>query len=206
MILGVPANVAQLDEARSAKLVEALKREFLERARPLAFIDVTYEKGGTLVRTTARVSAGWDESKSYCQFYGDQCIDFRSDITLRVKVWMSGFRSGNSGVLIRADGLKCFPAAFAATYENQSIVATIAGESLTLRVPLHESLPWINTSNGKVAIDWRPGIVASHDGMAYEIRHMIVINFPNPKRGDFKEWDLLPFLPGGLVERNRRKH
>jgi hypothetical protein len=119
---------------------------------------------------------------------------------------VNGFRSERRGILTKVAGLKCFPANFNSEYESQSIKAKFAEGHLSLWVPLHENLPWIATSNGKVAIDWRPGPIASHDGSAFEVRHMIVINVPTKKEGDFKEWDLLPFLPGGLVERNRRKH
>jgi len=87
----------------------------------VSYIDTTFERGGKTIKTVAKVYGGWDSTKKTgCQFYDQQFLDYKGDITL--------------------------------------------------------------------------------------LRHMIVINLPVSKRGDYKEWDLLPFLPGGLIERNRRKH
>jgi hypothetical protein len=160
----------------------------------MSYVDVTFERGGTLVKTIARVSAGWDGSKPN-QFYDQQFIDFRGDVTMRVAVWMSA-----------SNALRIFPLELCANYHAGVIKASLAQGRLSLSVPLQPDLPWIQTSNGKAAVDWQPGQIAVHGNIGFQLRHMIVFNLPNAKRGDYKEWDLLPFLSGGLIERNRRQH
>jgi hypothetical protein len=160
----------------------------------MSYVDVTFERGGTLVKTIARVSAGWDGSKPN-QFYDQQIIDFRGDIKIRVAVWMSASRK-----------LRTFPLGLSANYDAGVIKALITQGRLSLSVPLQPDLPWIQTSNGKAAVDWQPGQIAVDGNIGLQLRHMIVFNLPNAKKGDHKEWDLLPFLSGGLIERNRRRH
>jgi hypothetical protein len=160
----------------------------------MSYVDVTFEGGGDLVKTIARVSAGWDGSKVY-QFYSQQMVDFKSDIKLRVAVWLS------ASTLLRD-----FSEALRATHDEGLMKAAITHGRLSLSVLFHPDLPWIKTSNGKFAVDWQVGQIAVHENVTLQLRHMIVFNLPSPKRGDYREWDLLPFLPGGLLESNRRRH
>ena len=160
----------------------------------MSYVDVTFERGGEMVRTIAKVSAGWDGSKAY-QFYGQQIVDFKGDIKLRVAVWLS------ASTLLRN-----FSEGLSATHDEGLMKAAIKQGLLSLSVVFHPSLPWIKTSKGKLAVDWQVGQIAAHENVTLQLRHMIVFNVPQPKRGDYKEWDLLPFLPGGLLESDRRRH
>ncbi|MGC1685750.1 MAG: hypothetical protein WA734_09040 [Candidatus Acidiferrales bacterium] len=167
----------------------------------MPYVDVNFERNGTIIKTTAKVSTGWNGSKPSHQFYGEEKLDYRLGFELRVAVWMAA-RDPN-GRVCRADN---FPTELVGSYETRLIRASIADGRLALSVSLSPELPWIQTSNGKLAVDWQPGPIATHKGISFDVRHMIVFNLPSVKKGDYKEWDLLPFLPGGLLESNRRRH
>jgi hypothetical protein len=175
----------------------------------MSYIDVTFERGGQVVKTLAKVYGGWDSSKkSGYQFYDHQFVDFRGDVTLHVRVWMFStwtidLRESRHDI---PEHVTEFPLDLTSQLENGRIRVSIAKGRVSIAVWLDRDLPWITTSNGKPAIDWGPELIAQHANAAYMLRHMIVFNLPSAKRGDYKEWDLLPFLPGGLIERNRRKH
>ena len=174
----------------------------------MSYIDTTFERGGQVVKTLAKVYGGWDSTKKGGnRFYDWQLIDWRGDIRLSVKVWM-----GRMQLLdLESPGLVYdhspeFPLDLTAQFNDGQLTASIANGRVSIAVILSKNLPWIFTSNKKWAIDWGPKTIAQHRGQVYELRHMIVFNLPAPKIGDSWERDLLPFLPGGLVERNRRKH
>jgi hypothetical protein len=174
----------------------------------MSYIDATFERGGDLVKTLAKVYVGWDSSKKKgFQFYDQQHLDYKGGVTLRVAVWMGGSFSLNSTTLDQtSDCSTVFPMDFTAKFNDGSLEASIASGRLSILVSLGRRLPWIVTSTGKPAVDWGPLAIAEYRNTAYLLRHMLVFNLPSSKRGDYKEWDLLPFLPGGLIERNRRKH
>jgi len=174
----------------------------------MSYLDTTFERSGNLIKTFAKVSGGWESTKkSGCQFYAQQLVDYRGDITLSVKVWISSaFAVDYTGLERANEYIGDFPFDFRAHFNDEKIRAAIADGCLSISVYLRQELPWIVTSNRKPAIDWGPQIIAQYHSTAYLLRHMIVFNLPSSKRGDYKEWDLLPFLPGGLVERNRRRH
>ena len=148
----------------------------------MAWIDVTFERSGTLIKTIAKISAGWDGGRAY-QFYGEELVDYPGDMRLRVAVWM------NAATL-----LKSFPSDFAASYGAEPLRASIARGQLSLSVVLGKGLSWIKTSNGKPAIDWQPGQIFSNSETSFQIRHMIVFNRPNAPRGDYRAWDLLGLI------------
>jgi hypothetical protein len=177
-------------------------------ALSVPYIDTTFERDGTTIKTVAKVYGGWDSTKKTgCQFYDQQFLDYKGDITLRVAVWMSGacaliYRGPDRSY----DYSQLFPLDFSANFDDGRLQAAIVRGRVSISLTLQPQLPWIVTSNGKPAINWGPEIIAEYRGIVYQLRHMIVINLPVSKRGDYKEWDLLPFLPGGLIERNRQRH
>jgi hypothetical protein len=166
----------------------------------MSYIDTTFGRGGELIKTCAKVYGGWDSTRTRgYQFYDHEYIDYKGDIRLRVAVWM--------GRAFRPSGhVDEFPLDFTAQFDDGMLQASIAAGRLSLSIGLRQESPWIVTSNGKLALDWGPQVVAQRNEAAYLLRHMIVFNFPYSRRGDYREWNLLPFLPGGLVERNRRRH
>jgi hypothetical protein len=175
----------------------------------MSYIDVTFERGGQLVKTLAKVYGGWDSTKkSGNQFYDHQFVEYKGDVTLHVRVWMFSTwvvdlnATSESSPEQEAE----FPVGLESRFEAGEVKANLAKGRVSISVLLARSLPWITTSNGKPAVDWGPQQIAQYRGTAYMLRHMIVFNLPSTRRGDYKEWDLLPFLPGGLIERNRRKH
>lgn len=171
----------------------------------MAYIDTTFARGGMIVNTIAAIHAGWDSGKRGNQFYGEQRLDYKGDVTLAVRVWaFSGFATGSPGE--RFDYRQVFPADFSAQFEAEGVKCQIASGRAALSLDFLPMLPWIVTENGKPAINWGPYIVAQYRTAAYLLRHMIVFNLPRSKRGGYRAWDLLPFLPGGLVERNPRRH
>jgi hypothetical protein len=99
-----------------------------------------------------------------------------------------------------------FPLDLTDHFDDGQIAASTANGRVSIAVFLSRDLPWIVTSNNKPAVDWGPQQISQCRGTAYLLRHMIVFNLPGSKKGDYWERDLLPFMPGGLVERNRRKH
>jgi hypothetical protein len=163
----------------------------------MSYIDTTFEKGGNLIKTLAKIHGGWNPKKAGFQFYDQQLLDYKGDITLRVAVWMTA-----SSIELSRD----FPLDFEAQFDDGRLRASIAKGRLLLSVFLQPELPWIVTSNGKPAVDWGPQPFAQYGNSAYILRHMIVFNLPSQRARVWKEWDLLPFLPGGLIERNRRRH
>ena len=174
----------------------------------MSYIDTTFERGGQVVKTLAKVYGGWDSTKKGgCQFYDQQLIDFRADIRLRVKVWMGWMQilDLESPDQVYDDSPE-FPLDLIAQFNDGQLAASIANGRVSIAVTLSANLPWIFTSNKKWAVDWGPKTIAQHRGQAYQLRHMIVFNLPAPRIGNSWERDLLPFLSGGLVERNRKKH
>jgi hypothetical protein len=89
----------------------------------MAYIDVTFEKGATLIKTVAKIPAGWDERKH--KFYGQQFADFKNDIQLSVKVWLT------TSTVVRE-----FPMDFNAKFDAASIKGEFANGRLTLSAPL----------------------------------------------------------------------
>jgi hypothetical protein len=174
----------------------------------VSYVDTTFERGGLLIKTLAKVYGGWDSTKrTGYQFYDQQLVDYRGDVTLRSAVWVfSAYVIGSKAPGQGGETLREFPLDLTSRLDDGQVLTSIANGRLSITVSLDASLPWIVTSNGKPAVDWGPIQIAQHESTAYLLRHMIVFNLPWSKRGDYKEWDLLPFLPGGLVERNRRKH
>lgn len=174
----------------------------------MAYIDTTFERDGTLIKTSAKVHAGWDSSKrGGYPFSGEQRVDYRGDVTLRVAVWIFSTFVVNDVQPDQAfDYRQVFPVDFTAQFDDGMLQAGIAKGRLAISMCLSPTLPWIVTSNRKPAVNWGPQIIAEYRNAAYSLRHMIVFNMPSSKRGDYRDWDLLPFLPGGLVERNRRRH
>jgi hypothetical protein len=174
----------------------------------MSYIDTTFERGGDLVKTVAKAYEGWNSSKKKgCQFYDQQFLEYRGDVTLRVAVWVSGSYSPTTAVADEPfDCSAMFPLDLSAHYKDETLEASTARGRIFISMSLRRELPWIVTSNGKPAVDSGDLIVAQHRNAAYVLRYMLVFNLPSSKRGNYKEWDLLPFLPGGLVERNRRKH
>jgi hypothetical protein len=174
----------------------------------MSYIDTTFERGGDVVKTVAKIYGGWDETKkSGFQFYDQQYVDYKGDIKLRVAVWMCGaWAPSRSDQNEKFDYFKVFPLDFTARFTDGKFQVSIANGRLSIVLPLRRDLPWIVTSNGKPAVDWELQPVAQYRNAVYLLRHMIVFNLHSPKRGDSKEWDLLPFLPGGLFESNRRRH
>ena len=51
----------------------------------MSFIDVTFESDATVLKTIAKISAGWEGKK----FYGHQMVDYKYDVKLSVKVWIT---------------------------------------------------------------------------------------------------------------------
>lgn len=174
----------------------------------MSYIDTTFGGGGQVVKTLAKVYGGWDSTKKGgCQFYDQQFVDFRGDIRLSVKVWMGSMQSLDLESRDQVyDDSPEFPLDLTAQFDDGQLAASILNGRVSIAVSLSPDLPWIFTSNKKWAVDWGPNIIAQHRGQVYQLRHMIVFNLPAPKIGDSWERDLLPFLPGGLVERNRRRH
>jgi hypothetical protein len=154
------------------------------------------------------VYGGWDSTKKTgMQFYDQEFVDFRGDITLRVAVWMgSAFALDHTETDPNYQYIAEFPLDFTTEFDDGLLKASVSKGRLSVSMLLRPELPWIVTSNGKPAVNWGPQFIGQYRATAYQLRHMVVVNLPSKKRGDYKEWDLLPFLPGGLVERNRRKH
>ena len=175
----------------------------------MSYVDITFERGGDVVKTLAKVYGGWDSSKrTGYQFYDQQIVDYRGDVTLRSAVWMFSTHVVNLDAppVHNYEAVREFPLDLTSRFDDGQLTASIAKGRVSVMLALNPALPWIVTSNGKPAVDWGPLSIAEYRNTAFLLRHMIVFNLPSSKRGDYKEWDLLPFLPGGLVERNRRKH
>ncbi|MGC1684871.1 MAG: hypothetical protein WA734_04575 [Candidatus Acidiferrales bacterium] len=79
----------------------------------MPYVDVNFERNATIIKTTAKVSAGWDGSKPSHQFYGEEKLDYRLGFELRV-AWMTA-RDLNSRVC-RADN---FPTELVGNYETR---------------------------------------------------------------------------------------
>ncbi|MGH9698890.1 MAG: hypothetical protein ACRD5R_04675 [Candidatus Acidiferrales bacterium] len=175
----------------------------------MSYIDVTFEKGGDVVNTLVKVYGGWDSSKSRGnQFYDSQLADYRGNVIVRVAVWMSrGWALDNQVPPVpRTDSSMVFPLDFTAQFNDGTLEASIARGRVSISVVLRRELPWIVTKGGKPAVDSGTLAIAQYRNAVFLLRQMIVFNLPSTKAGVLKEWDLLPFLPGGLIERNRRRH
>lgn len=128
----------------------------------MAYIDTTFERDGTLIKTSAKVHAGWDSGKrGGYPFYGEQRVDYRGDVTLGVAVWIfSTFVVNNVQPDQAFDYRQVFPVDFTAQFDDGMLQAGIAKGRLDISVCLSPTLPWIVTSNRKPAVDWGPQIVA----------------------------------------------
>jgi hypothetical protein len=157
----------------------------------MSFIDVTFERDATVLKTVAKISAGWESKK----FYGHQLVDYKYDIKLSVKVWITASRR-----------IKDFPTDLAGKHEEDLIRSELANSRLTVYVPLEKELRWTKTDTGKPQVDWHYVQLTSDSNQSFHVQHMIVFNPPQIKKGDYWDWKLLPFLSGGLLESNRRRH
>jgi hypothetical protein len=173
----------------------------------MAYVDTTFERGGDVVKTVAKAFAGWTASAGGGRFYGEERVPYRGDVTIRSAVWLSEAFSLDPVMasLSFGDSIE-FPRDFTSQFDNGILRASVARGEVSIVIELNQMLPWIVTSNGKPAVDAGYFQIAQHQKSVYLLRHMLVFNLPTSRAGDYREWDLLPFLPGGLVERNRRRH
>jgi hypothetical protein len=145
----------------------------------MSYIDTTFERGGQVVKTLAKVYGGWDSTKKGgCQFYDQQLIDFRGDIRLSVKVWMGCMQVLDLESLDQVyDDSPQFPLDLIAQFNDGQLAASIANGRVSIVVTLSANLLWIFTSNKKWAVDWGaqnnspaswPSLpVASHDRIQF---------------------------------------
>lgn len=161
-----------------------------------------------VIKTLVKVYGGWDSSKKTgFQFYDQQFVDYRGDVTLRVAVWIGSVRILELGASSDVyDESPEFPIDLTAHFDDGRLAASIANGRVSILVTLGPDLRWIVTSNNKHAVDWGPELIAQHRSTGYLLRQLIVFNLPKSRMGNYWERDLLPFLPGGLVERNKRRH
>src|SRR5690242_15748055 len=114
----------------------------------MSYIDTTFERGGQVVKTLAKVYGGWDSTKKGgCQFYDQQLIDFRRDIRLRVKVWMGWMQIPDLESPDQVyDHSPEFPLDLTAQFNDGQLTASIANGRVSIAVTLSKNLPWIFTS------------------------------------------------------------
>jgi hypothetical protein len=72
---------------------------------------------------------------------------------------------------------------------------------------LNESLIWKKSNAGNTCVDWHKFDFPDVNGISLEFRAVLSI-YPvsGPKPSAIFDYDLLPFLPGGQLESNKRKH
>jgi len=97
-----------------------------------------------------------------------------------------------------------FPLEFRSDFGADPLTGSIGRGRLTVRARLCEELPW-KVEKGKDVVVWQIRI-GECCNVGYRLMFKIVLSRPQTARGDYKAWDLLPFLPGGQFESDRRKH
>ena len=188
-------------------------------------LDVTFEQSGSVVRTNAEVSAGWREKPTGGYFYlARQALDFRHDLKLEVEARVNASAKKAPGrsfgdikpedflerVEAQADESRPrkvppdFPLEFRSDFGSDPLTGSIGRGRLTVRTRLCEELPW-KDEKGKPVMVWQLQM-GEWCGVVYKLMFKIMFNRPQTPRGDYRAWDLLPFLPGGQFESDRRKH
>ncbi|MGH9790480.1 MAG: hypothetical protein ACRD5G_02995 [Candidatus Acidiferrales bacterium] len=163
----------------------------------MPFVDVTFEQNAAVLRTAANLYAGWDADRS-TKFYGNEAVDFPGDWRLEARVWC--YANGPSERIP-----SIFPQVLRGEVEIPDLRATLTAGLLTIRMKFSTQLLWIKTETGKHAVDWRNVQIARADGVDYVFRFMAVFTSRRNRPPDVYERDVLPFLPGGRVESNRRR-
>lgn len=101
---------------------------------------------------------------------------------------------------------EAFPDDLAGAASGRGYRLELSHAMATVLVDLAESFGGIAGPCGKYGVYGQPNHIASENGFAYKFSIWITFTPPNRgSRADIREWDLLPFLPGGLPETNRRR-
>ena len=108
----------------------------------MSYIETTFERGGQVVKTLAKVYGGWDSSKAVWHFYDQEGIDWRGDIRLSVKVWMGSMQLldlESPGQTY--DDSPEFPRDLAAQFNDGQLAASLANGRVSIALTLSRKLP-----------------------------------------------------------------
>jgi len=161
---------------------------------------VTLERGGTSIRIVGDIVKGWQSAKDGYGFFGMNRMDFTGDRVLRVILQVRA-RPNRFAALA-----KVFPNTFNTSGGSESLNYRLNGSRLEVYAEMARHIEILEGAN-KLGIKWRDELVA-YSGMV-RFYLFLVVSFTVPHTSNSNvtwEYDVLPFLPGGQVESNRRRH
>lgn len=172
----------------------------------MSLLDAGYVNKQTAVEIRAFLAGGWSrKGKSYG--YSEQfTLDFSGDYKMRVAVTVLPRPSGFH------EAARTFPVETECRGGVAGIDYQLTNGNLRLLVQLMINnnecdigLPWIITSNNKLAIHWIECPIAVQNGTNFELQLLMVFTPPPNKRpDDVRDWER-KFFPGGLPTLGKRR-
>jgi hypothetical protein len=167
----------------------------------MAGIVLTFENGRSAIRAIGDLAAGWQRDKNTHAFYGLGFLDFAGDIRVQVVLQVHA-RPNVVGALVTK-----FPREVEAHGGDESLRYDLRDGKLEILVDLRSNLVWLSGAK-KPGVNWRPDTpLVSFGPIRFYATFLVSFTMPRPAGpGVTWEHDLLPFLPGGQFESNRRRH
>ena len=161
-------------------------------------ISSEFSPDGQMLTVHADVAGGWRRfPKGGFGFCEDVRVDLKGDCRVRVHLKLEARGAGMPEKEALSKGVSGKQAGhyFKALLDKGR--ATLSIDLLTAHAG---HLP-----GGKRGAHEGPSTIAGWHGLRYDFSFLVVFTPPPRFHTDIREWDLLPFLPGGLPETDRRR-
>jgi len=166
----------------------------------MAELQLSFERNGTALRIIGDIVKGWQSAKDGFGFFGLNQIDFSGGGLVRVILQVRA-RPNRFAFLAKE-----FPDNLSTRTGNESLNAKVEGARLEVFVDLEEHVDVLEGAN-KLGVKWLDVPVGKAGPVTFYLMLVVSFTFRNPSRARVTwEHDLLPFLPGGQFESNRRQH
>lgn len=165
----------------------------------MPLLDVAYIRRRSALEIIADLSGGWTRKKKTYGYSEETRIDFPGDYKIRIAVTVLPRPSGFH------EAVRTVSPALEATRGDGNVDYELREAKLTVRVQLFEAsgranlqLPWVMTSNNKLAIRLVDDSLARQGPLRLELQLLMVFNPPPAKTPeDIRDWEG-KFFPGGL--------
>lgn len=157
-------------------------------------------EGRTLV-LTGDLAKGWRQfSKGGYGFCESSTLDLKEDWRVRGQLMIEAFRSHNS------PHRESWPTELSGRVQGQTFFALVRESVVLVDSDLVKAAAHIVGPSQKRGIFENALHIGWANGLQYMLSLWVIFTPPPSKRpGDIREWNLLPFLAGGLPETNRRR-
>ncbi len=166
----------------------------------MAQLQVTLECGATAIRVVGEVVKGWQSAKDGYGFFGMHRMGFAGDRVLQVILQVRA-RPNRYAALA-----KVFPETLNTSGGSDSLNYKLNGSRLEVYADMNQHIEVLERAN-KLGIKWLDVFVGHHGIVRFYLMLLVSFTVPNASGGRVTwEHGVLPFLPGGQFESNRRRH